>query len=127
MWTKNRIRLMALLGMILIIGTFVVLKNLRPVSEHKRKNSKKLDVNEELQKAKTSISILSDSIKRFPAKNELLLKRARIYGSINMYNSAISDFSEFVRITDNDELKKKALKELEAAKKIMKLLNKQKD
>ncbi len=125
MFNKNRIRLLSALAVILVIGFFLVINNLRPVSERKKKGRERLDSKIEWQKINNRISILSDSIKDFPENYNLFYQRARLYKSINEYGKAIDDYSIFITGTNSQDLKTKAKNELESVKNVKRFLDKQ--
>ncbi len=127
MFNKNRIRLLSALAVVLVIGFFLVINNLRPVSERKKKGQERLNPKKELQKISKRISVLSDSIKKFPEKPILFYKRAGLYKSINKYDNALEDYSTFIEKTKDGKLKSIAEKEFESVKKVKRFLEKQKD
>ncbi len=127
MFNKNRIRLFIALAVILIVGFFLVINNLRPVSERKATGREKLDTKKELQKINNRIAVLSDSIVKFPGEALLYYKRAGLYKSINKYEKAIEDYEYFVENAENQDVKTKAIKELESAKQVQRFLEKQKN
>ncbi len=127
MFNKNRIRLLSALAVVLVIGFFLVINNLRPVSERKKKGEERLNPKKELQKISKRISVLSDSIKKYPEKPILFYKRAGLYKSINKYGKAIEDYEYFIKKTKKQDLKTKAEKELESVKKVKRFLEKQKN
>lgn len=116
MFTKNRIRLLIALGIILIVGFSNTLLNLRPVSERKKNNQEKVDYKKELESAESSIKILSESIKQDRSDSKLVLKRAQLYKSINKFEEAIVDYENFIKYSNDQELLTIAKKELKSCK-----------
>ncbi len=125
MFTKNRIKLLSALAIILIVGLFLVINNLRPVSERKKSGREKLNVKKEVQKISRRISLLSDSIKEFSDKSLLFYQRAKLYKSINKYNEALEDYKIFIEKTNNSDLKEKAKKEIKSIEKVKEFLENQ--
>lgn len=127
MFNKNRIRLLIALALILIIGAFITINNLRPVSDRKKNNQEKLDSEKELNSALESIKSLSDSISNSKKTDIYLLKRAEIYKSINKFDEAINDLKLVVNSSKDLELKEKARKELKSCINIKEHLDKLKN
>lgn len=126
MWTKSRIRLFIALAVIMVGGAILSLNNLRPVSERKQNNSRKIDSAEEVQKTQNKIKILSDSIKEYSKINTTILNRARLYKSINNLEEAIVDYNNFIAKTTDDKLKMIAQKELKSLQNVKEHLEKMK-
>ncbi len=124
MLTKNRIKLLIALGIILIIGFTNTIFHLRPVSDRKKNKFEKLDTKKELQNALIAIKLLTDSIAKDSSSPIMHLKRARYYKSINKFNEAIVDYNKFLKNNTNSSLGEKAKSELKSCVKIQKYYNK---
>jgi len=118
MFNKNRIRLLIALGVILIIGAFIVVNNLRPVSERKRNKQEKIDSKKELENALKSIKSLTDSISENSKNQMLLIKRAKKYKSINKFDEAIKDLKIVINSASDSKVKEIAQKELQSCENI---------
>ncbi len=116
--TKNRIKLFVALAVILIVGFTNTLLHLRPVSDRKKNDQEKIDYKTELKNTNKKIDSLTKLINIKGSDSKLLLNRAGLYKSINKYDSAIVDYNNFIKSTQNAELKSKAQKELKYCKKI---------
>jgi len=116
--TKNRIKLFVALAVILIVGFTNTLLHLRPVSDRKQNDLEKIDYKTELKNTNKKIDSLTKLIIIKDSDSKLLLNRAGLYKSINKYDNAIVDYNNFIKLSEDVELKSKAQKELKYCKTI---------
>jgi len=128
MMTKNRIRLLIAMGIILVVGFTYTQFHLRPVSERKKNNREKIDYKLELKKTNEKINSISKKIENNEGSDsKLLLNRARLYKSINKFDKAIVDYKKIIEKAGESNLAQQAKSELKVCENIKKHLDKVKN